>query len=167
MHSNKLEKWQTPCPIFPNNSTAQLLQEISWVFQIFELLAKSWSTSCSPNLPFVLSHLQNCTTIYTSAKNMYLNFMVLYFKFSTYSLIPQNKFQFINQSLYLWMFTYYIFSKTLFNPFKLFRDFFLYLPVKSDRAEHSTMKKSLLYINSKFSLNIVYSFQRALELSID
>lgn len=122
----------------------------------------------SPNLPFVLSHPQKGTAIYTRAKNTYLNFMVLYFKFFTYSLIPQNKFQFIKQPFYLWMFTYYIFSKTLYNPFfKLFRGFFLYPLIKYDKAEHFSMKKSLLCINSKFSLNIVYSFQRALELSID
>lgn len=165
MYSNKLERRQTPCAIFPNNSRAQQLQETSWVFQIFELLAKIRSTSCSPNLSFVLSHPQNVTAIYTSAKNMYLDFTVLYFKFFTYSLISQNKFK---QPLFLWMFTHYIFPKTLFNPFsKLFWNAFLYPLVKYDKAEHFTMKKNLLYINSKFSLNIVYSFQRVLELSID
>lgn len=56
---------------------------------------------------------------------------------------------------------------TVQSLFKLFRDFFLHPLVKYDKAEHFTMKKSLLCINSKFSLNIVYSFQRALELSID
>lgn len=40
-------------------------------FQVFEQLAKTQSTSCSPNLPFALSHPQK--RIYTIAKNIFTN----------------------------------------------------------------------------------------------